>query len=392
MIGRDFSCLREPGLARYGDVRSLKGPVRVCFLDSSTVALLDADRCLHIQRLGGTAYHICSKPTTTEKEEEEEEGPNKAKPLTYVDISPAALCTVPMTNNVAIADTTNVIKLVNRHEWFVDRMLGGIGSGLGKLARVSGIDSFQLGHEVFFCVCEAGNQRVQVLSEGCKHVISMAGLGPMPGQFRNPTDISAHVCYPNSVVQTKSYSPSWYYGLCTLRDLRNRLTRLMQVGSYVLGKRLDDHFMYDFLYVSQSEESDSTVESVVFRVSRDNLHEGRIFNCTEEDLGISPEQGYACIWDAILAFNKKLKKLRHIKETRPHVNIAVADTGNGRVQVLRYFFTSPTDIYVPSFEVAYVIGGNRQRFIALEEPVAVAFTQTGLVFYLICFLYCLQIF
>lgn len=180
--------------AKYGDGHGFpfKGPIKPKFLDNTAIAVVDADRGVHVQRIGGSCLYVCAKPVLSEadkvalalkqaEEDDDEDGPSAAdapeEHTAFVDISPIRVCPVPMTQNIAIADSADEIKVVNKHEWFVDRTLGGIGSGLGRLSHVTGIDSFQVGVGQFYCVCEEGNHRVQVLTEGGKHVISISGHG-----------------------------------------------------------------------------------------------------------------------------------------------------------------------------------------------------------------------
>jgi len=318
MIGRDFTHIgTEKGVySKYGDGYGYpyRGPIKNVFLDGNTVAVMDADKGIYIQRLGGTAYYICPAPALTldtlikvpSDDSDDDEDKVKVETETletnYVDVNPTDMCIIPMTENVAIADRSNVIKITNKYEWFIDRTIGGMGSGLGMLARVSSIDAFQIGAQNFFVVSENGNQRIQILSEGCKHIMSASGSGPLVGQFRDPSSIAAYaVPYPfkpatappkkkrgamdalaasklkapgQTTVRINPYAPvsladkpDWYYGVCQFRDLRMRVARKMIVGSYALGKRPDDHAMYDFVFVSQPYEfNPPTVEHIVFRI------------------------------------------------------------------------------------------------------------------------------
>ena len=176
MIGRDFTHIgTEKGVySKYGDGYGYpyRGPIKNVFLDGNTVAVMDADKGIYIQRLGGTAYYICPAPALTldtlikvpSDDSDDDEDKVKVETETletnYVDVNPTDMCIIPMTENVAIADRSNVIKITNKYEWFIDRTIGGMGSGLGMLARVSSIDAFQIGAQNFFVVSENGNQRI----------------------------------------------------------------------------------------------------------------------------------------------------------------------------------------------------------------------------------------
>lgn len=419
MIGRDFSHVgADNGIyCKYGDGYGYpyRGPVKTVFLDGNTVAVMDADKGIYVQRLGGTAYYICppthaletmKSPTASDSEEEDDKRKveTEAFETNYVDVDPTDMCTIPMTENVAISDRSNVIKIINKYEWFIDSTVGSLGSGLGMLSRASSIDSFQIGAQIFFVVAECGNQRIQILSEGCKHIMSAGGAGPLAGQFRDPVSIAAFsVPYPfkpatatakkkrgamdalnasrlaapnQSKGPVNRYAPvsladkpDWYHGVCQFRDLRMRVARKMKVGSYALGKRVDDHSMYDFVFVSQPYEfNPPTIEHVAFRIE-----DGVVVNTTEDEKGMDTG-GYDCLWTAICKYNKFL---RHGRDKRAFVNIAVADVGNHRVQIFKYYYSTYPDLYLPELEVDSVVGGAREQVVHLEEPVAVAYTTTG---------------
>jgi hypothetical protein len=46
----------------------------------------------------------------------------------------------------------------------MDRTLSKRGTNPGELFNPSGIDCFKLGYDVFYCVCEIGCHRIQVIS------------------------------------------------------------------------------------------------------------------------------------------------------------------------------------------------------------------------------------
>ena len=497
MIGRDFSQVgTDAGVyAKYGDGYGYpyKGAVTPMFLDSNLIAVLDGEKGIHVQRLGGISYYVCQNPTSVlakvnveedefagdlvhsdshspnvepvtkqldENNEDEESDEDKSyqsvaeipEEIKYVDINPVNFSLIPNSFNLAIADATNVVKVVHKEDWTIEKSIGGSGSGLGKFARISSISYFNIGTELFLCITELGNQRMQVLNEYGKHVVSVSGAGPMPGQFRDPVSVSTFIDlnYVSSgravtaaelLVQNKEIvsantvkeklpavtnrrssvddrqssirnanlnsrqtmlssssgrpgsssnnrpksnsrpntnngpnsgqvKPNWYHGICLLRDLKNRIARKMEIGSYALGKRHDDNMIYDFIYVFKYPHAvDPVMEHVVFRINED----GRVINCNEEHAAVD-NGGYDCIWSAIKKYNKVL---RHGTDPRPCVMISVADCGNSRIQIFKYYYTVVMDLYVPSIEVSSIIGGIRKRVVELQEPTAVAYTPTG---------------
>lgn len=511
MIGRDFTHLGTTAgiYSQYGDGYGYpyKGDIKPVFIDSSTMAIIDQDQGIHVQRLGGRSYYICPPPTAEdlaiaaaqedESESDEDSSVKEAvEDIRYKEIIPAAICTLPhMSTHVAVADINNFIKICHKTDWSTDNLIGGIGSAMGKFARISAITSFECEGEMLYVVAELGNQRIQIVDEECLPVVNTGGTGILPGQFRDPVAVTSFMDTSNVKERVKTageaslerltthmpvspmgggarrssgfnqspknatggrlsintgstassptignrsrsgtfnfpsspssptagspmgklssspvggntptspgglfrqtsgikriagrrttvaapiagfgdIKPHWYHGMCKLRDLKSRIGRKMEVGRYALGKRQDDHLLYDFLFVVQyNPEAAATFEHVVFRV-RDS--DGRIFNCTDELNNCADPTGYGCIWEAMCS--RYSKYLRHDADPRPFVSIAVADVGNRRVQLFKYYFTVVPDLYVPALDFFAIIGGSNCRVLKLHEPTAVAYTATG---------------
>jgi hypothetical protein len=154
----------------------------------------------------------------------------------YYDICPSAGCYL-MTDEdhdlYLIADAQgHHIKVINLEEWSLRRIIGGKGTNEGEFDGITGLASFSISNETYICVCESGNNRIQVLTHVGKPIASTGnsattrGGGHLRGQFRNPVSITAHFpeyrFYEPGLYEGQ-FQPPWYLGICSKETLEDQL-------------------------------------------------------------------------------------------------------------------------------------------------------------------------
>jgi len=198
---------------------------------------------------------------------------------------------------------------------------------------------------------------------------------------------------PNKLAEV--VKPSWYLGFGDDDDLKNYLylhKDAGKTGDFAVARRADAPSVYDLYYIaddaknrtkksnSSSMDEDermlgkgSTSKMVLRRQHADAARdiEGGIILQTVTKGG--KDKIFKCIWD----FIKTQRQLSlPIHEPRPYVLCAVADKGNFRVQLYRYFWTE-NEVYAPSFEFYQTIGGPKRFSLELKVPSVVSFSPTG---------------
>jgi len=133
-------------------------------------------------------------------------------------------------------------------------------------------------------------------------------------------------------------------------------------GNFLVGQREGDesHF-FDLMYYNNSCR-------LIHQVIRKND------NNTISLLTLGGDDGrtWPCIWDLI----KSMRFLKKCDDPRPSILIAVAEQENYRVQVFKYYWTK-SNIFAPTIELAYVVGGHDDRYFELGNPCSVSFSSTG---------------
>jgi len=190
--------------------------------------------------------------------------------------------------------------------------------------------------------------------------------------------------------------PSWFLGFGDDDDLKNYLYLHKDAGKpgdFAVARRTDAPSVYDLYYIaddakkraqkshaSSMDEDErmigkgSTSKMVLRRQHADkerDVEEGIILQTVTK--GGGKDKLYNSIWDFI-------KTQRHlsmpIHEPRPYVLCAIADKGNFRVQLYRYFWTE-NEMYAPSFEFYQTIGGTKRFSVELKAPSVVSFSPTA---------------
>jgi len=261
---------------------------------------------------------------------------------------------------------------------------------------------------------------------------SLSGKSGAGGGDSEEEELLAH-----SDVQDEQYHPSWFLGIGNLKEMEawlferawddeeevdynsddvsdgengEKVQGLKHVhkhnegdreppafGDFCVAKRRDNHDIYDLLYISQAMKS---VHLVLKRVHDDDVPSSSKGGGVgeerkeggEEHKGARDEAGkkwgriqwasalggptqilYESIWD----FVKNQKFLRKPPvEHRPYALIAVADKGNYRVQIFKYFWTD-TEVYVPTIDFHALVGGTSNAILRLSDPVSVSYSHTG---------------
>ena len=187
-------------------------------------------------------------------------------------------------------------------------------------------------------------------------------------------------------IMTSSLVPEWYLGFGTSEDmlfyLKHKTYGGGHAGDFCVCRRLDNAYVWDLYYITQDHvrgEDDLDDKNSVGRIVIRKQH-------ADEDRDI--KEGYyqgstsgvdhnTKVYESIWDFVKAQKYVRlPIWDPRPYCKIAVADKGNARVQIYRYFWTQ-SDVYVPSFEYFGTIGGPCKTFYPLRWPHCVTFAPTG---------------
>lgn len=211
------------------------------------------------------------------------------------------------------------------------------------------------------------------MSEGFKPILNLGCHGSLPYQFKEPVSIAAHCPFKIDAKQVKSkYYPKWYIGQRdNYTDCEERLYDDGQIaGNFYVSERIDDPILYDLVYFSHDFHA---IKSVLKRVYDDeDIPTGPFKMCiasTAEDGG----PFYPSLWDLIKA-QKHLKNKAN--DPRPYVNIAVAEREGFRVQIFKYYWTK-SEIFIPTIELSYTIGGFENLLFELKSPSCVAYSSTG---------------
>ena len=188
--------------------------------------------------------------------------------------------------------------------------------------------------------------------------------------------------------------PSWYLGFADDEDLKTYLYTHKdagKIGDFAVARRIDHPHIYDLYYLADASAKRAANSSALEfderskgrgSVGKMTLRRQMADAVRELEAGIvlqtitktgGKDKVYKSIWD----FVRNQKHLcMPIHEPRPYVLCAVADKGNFRVQLYRYFWAE-NEVYAPSFEYFQTIGGIKRFSIELKVPVNVSFSPTG---------------
>jgi hypothetical protein len=186
MMGRDFAAMgTEDGVkTKYGDGGGYPypGPVRMRFIDRNTFLVVDSNKTLSVQNLAGKVLGNVSPESTRpivvaddlddENEDQDEYAAFQKYPSTvittnenYLDMEAVDAVPIPHTNNLAVCDGLNDrVVLMNKREFTIEDTIGKQGFQTMEFSGISGIDCFQLGDDVVYCVSEMKNHRIQMFT------------------------------------------------------------------------------------------------------------------------------------------------------------------------------------------------------------------------------------
>ena len=345
MLGRDYSSLGTTGGVKIkhgsGDGVPFPGPIRGRFINKSSMAIIDKNGDLHIQLLSGIVVATISDTEIGEEkaledadeeiirkahhEATSEDGPPSPGSFptatNYMNLHPTDLAPVPLSRNLAVADgKENNVKFINHQEFYVDRVIGSPGNKPGQFQGLISLDVLKIGFNCAVVTCEKFSSRVQVLTE---YGECMATFGGTPGQhkdsFYEPESVS---CYNDPRRHTGKlddpYIPSWFRGVKSVEELENELAEDYVPGNFLLGQREKNPAQFDMVHVTMQKRHE--------RTTVEHCNDGSIYLRTED----SPS------FPSILTLVQRTFYLKQFKDKRPSALIAVADTGNRRVQILRF--------------------------------------------------------
>lgn len=209
----------------------MHGPITDCLVPNKTLALANVTTTM----TDGNTPSDRKKGLGHKREVRDEEFKEKddhnlfEASITYITLSPADLCPVPMTRNIAICDKlTDTLCIVNRDDWSVERSLGQVNieaTSSGKkgseqqqlpptlFSKLTCIASFQIGFRTYYCAAQEESDRAMILSEGGNilHILGESGL--LPGQFDTPSAIAVCLTPENATkFSLPPPTPEWYMG------------------------------------------------------------------------------------------------------------------------------------------------------------------------------------
>lgn len=282
MLGRDYEFIGTNGsvFAYFGDNRGnpYRGPGKLKFIDRNRLGVIDSDSGLHVQNLGGSIVARIIPHKTKEKKKSEDK--NLTQELVtsefdadsntnYMEISFSAFCPVPLTKSLAVADNlSNTVRIVGTELWAIERTLGQKEDGTSNFGSISSISSFQLGFKTFYCICEKGNDRVMILSEGGRVIETIGQSGILPGEFDKPVAIASCVLkhHANAYNDPTPPRPAWYLGSKHVSSCDAAARRLPSMrGTFFVCSRPQTEGLFDLSYVAAS----GTITRATIRASRD---------------------------------------------------------------------------------------------------------------------------
>ena len=438
MIGHDFrfAGLKKYITTRFGDGKGYpyEGPIKICDVRWNVFAIWNGkDKSIAIQNLRGVVEAVIyPKKLEAEIEKSFAEqaaeiernkdlvfagsadddaaakiagtgliiGPDNAH-RAYLDITPTDLCRVPNRNNtIAITDRKYAVKLIDLNKMCVVDSFGKYGNAFGQLSVPSAIDTFMHERKVFYCVGDNGeHQKLHIFNDDFEPVVWVGELGPAPCQFRDIVSVAASntSTYPAQLKDQDKheypYNPVWYKGFCDLEELENHLYDENFNGNFVMGRRMNPKNTYDILHVSRAKK---LVHIIVKEEEPSQEPIGPETGKSKGTAGVPQQQqrgvgrgsgGSGGVYIVNQTVEKRLypcihalvKDQRHFNvggDCRPYAMVAVADKGNFRVQVFRFYWTvSP--IYRPEIKLSYILGGPKKQHVELLDPCSVSFTPTG---------------
>ena len=389
-MGRDFAAMgTEDGVKmRYGDGDGgpYPGPVNIRFVDRNTFLVIDNKNVISMQSLSGKVAGVLTpeaqRPDNHSEGEDdavddgfEKFGSKKTAtrkvPEKFMNASPVNACAVPHSSNLALCDSkAQQLMFVNRRDFSNEGgAFGKEGIYEGEFRGISGIDLFTLGTQNICVICESKNHRVQIITEEGRHIATLGKGTPGMGkdQLYSPSSVAVFVDHhENNGLLDDPYEPRWYLGEADINTLEMQLANEYVPGHFFIGKRPNPHSdmpfsAFDMVYVTQRKRH--------LRVTIELLPGGGV---VKREASIVDPTKYQSVLDLVMRSHHLVKE----SDKRPSCLIAVADTENVRVQVLRFFWIK-SDVTVPMFQNVFTIGGLREQYCELKKPVCVAYSNTG---------------
>lgn len=414
MIGQDYYTWgsKRHILCRFGDNHGhpYPGPIFLHFLDDSLqsqgtakgrgrgggkLLLWNRLGSLYIQSLAGTVetfIHPLSQRVVVQKkiealvEAEYFEGddwpsrflqdsqlvssPSAARHV-YADFLPLAVCLLPQSSLLAVADVSFKIKLFDLTAQAVQSSFGSAGLDVGSFSQPTALESVSLGgQQTVLLVGDSGaNQRLYCFTLTGKLIAWMGEKGPMPGQFRDIASLSACIDYARNSphrhgtegevdLMHYDYLPRWYRGHMAMEDLEEGLFDASLESNFVLGQRLHEAKTYDLLQITSSKR----IQRLLIREEVDEI-EG-----SSKGFYIANRTGDKVNYPSLFDLIRSQKDLHFGEECRDSLLIAAVDRKNFRVQIIRFFWTE-SFLFAPKMEVVVVLGGIKNRQCVLRDPV-----------------------
>lgn len=424
MINNDYKYVGSSNhiKARFGDKQGnpFKGPLKMRFTSRNILAVLSCkDSSISVQNLRGSidiVYHSVSNKAATDKrmqerqEEKErdrdmwqskflakdtnEKDSTEPTAYSYVNSIPTDLAPMPGTSSVLLADSGFCLRLLNLEEARVSESFGRFGAEPENFSAPTAVDCLRVGQDLVLFSCDAAsNQRLQVFDESFRLLASAGGLGPLPGQFRDPVSVTSHLPqefshYSLSAAQhghqqqegadslglrSGRHTPAWFRGGASLEQLEAEIYDDDFRGNFLVsrysgvepqGALADTHAApaFDMLCVTQARALKHWVVSRELQGARQYFISNQVGEAVR----------HGSLWELV----RHQRRLVLGADPRPHALVAVVDRRNFRVQVFRFHWTA-SELYRPGLEVAAVVGGAKNRFVELLDPVAAAYSPSG---------------
>lgn len=294
----------------------------------------------------------------------------------YLDVTPTAVCLLPKTEILAVADARTKIKLVDLSTMSIQHSFGNAGVDPGSMASVSAIEAVKLGSEYVILVGDLTTQRVSAFTSRGRFIACLGEKGPMPGQFRDIVSLTAYIDRSHYSLRTlgedgdlfsHSYIPTWYCGQQSLESLENILYSDDLSSNFVIGRREQDPKVLDLLMLTAGK-----------RIQRLLIKQEVVEGRAQSDGGfyVANRTGDYQVFPSLFDLVRKERGLHFREEVRDSLIVAAVDRGNYRVQILRLFWTQ-SSLFSPSMDVIMVLGGLKNQQVALRDPVCAQFSATN---------------
>ena len=371
MIGRDYSLVgSEEGIRMKIDETLGKGPVRTKFINRNTLGILDSKRTVHIYSMTrGLITRIESDPfdhILDDVDDGSDHERDEALMDRNVNMDINDFCVTKKQTEIILCGKSHQMEIMSTREWILEGNSITRNGGRQELAQSTFhptyIESFGIGADRYFCILQQKVNRVQIVSVDGGVIASLGSTGIAPSEFRQPMSCS---CYIDEVTiksgnVNEVIVPSWYILGKSLSEL-NKEIEGEPIGTFYLTKVDKDSNFFQLIFIDP-----------FCRV-------GNITICQESaNMFTTMYDSEEYVSSTLISLVKKLQGrfLQYTIDIRPHAIIAVADSLNARVQLLKYYWTK-TDIFEPEMVFMQSIGGSKQLFAKLHTPTNVSFSPSG---------------